>query len=106
MFLDAPRIRLLNLPKDQALPPAVDETEEEFAEEMTRLQVHARTERYRARAASAAKKAELMIKHGMLRCERCNEDWTSKYGPAAAACMEIHHHTLAVMTCHPSIERN
>ncbi len=78
-----------------AAAPSNDAPEDEFPEGEVRLRTHARRER--RPAAAKAKKADFLARHGFLGCERCKEDYSGKYGAdAAPACIEVHHHKLAV----------
>jgi hypothetical protein len=79
-----------------AQAPLDEDDDVEYSEGEVRLRIHAQRER--SPAAAKAKKAEVLAREGILRCERCRESYTEKYGSdsAAAACMEIHHHRLAV----------
>jgi hypothetical protein len=86
--------------KKQSIPEA-DAADDEFPEGMVKLRRHAYKERHSA--AAKAKKAEAFRLHGVLKCERCDEDWVHKYGPdAAASCIEVHHHAVAVSDMSPN----
>ena len=83
------------VPKDTPAP-VIEVTELDFAEGEVRLRTHARRER--SPVAVKAKKAEALARDGSLACEGCRTNYTEKYGSdaAAAACIEIHHHKLAI----------
>jgi 5-methylcytosine-specific restriction protein A len=86
--------------REQAEPPStkIDAVLiQEWTEGGKRLAAHLRSER--ACGLPAAKKAQFIRLHGHLYCERCEQNPVDRYDPEVAdACIEVHHHSVAVAT--------
>lgn len=82
--------------KGEVVKPADSDADEErsWAEGKPKRMQHLRRER--APALSKAKKKQFIRKHGHLFCERCKLIPSKTLGPHGDACIEVHHHAVAV----------
>jgi hypothetical protein len=83
-----------SVPKaSEPIPPTASDLE--WAEGKAKVVTHLKKER--GRGLSKAKKADFIIEHGRLFCERCEMDPVSVYGEDyGEACIEVHHHEVGV----------
>jgi len=74
----------------EAIDPAlVNDEDRSWAEGKVKLVAHLRRER--GTGLASAKREQFLRRHGRLFCERCEMDPVASYGPAGAACIEVHH---------------
>lgn len=70
-----------------------------------KIAVHLKKERYPG--LSARKRAQFILEHGTLKCERCDLDPAKAYGEdAGQACIEVHHHRTHVEDMQPGHATN